>query len=57
MGFPDSLHPYKLVKDLRKGYSTTDTQAVLDGDLNEFMRTFLMQQGSGTAPAVIDDID
>ena len=51
------LHPYKLVKDLRTGYSSTDTQAVLDGDLNEFMRTFLMQQGSGTAPAHIDDID
>ena len=52
------LHPYKLVKDLRTGYSTADTQGVLDGDLGEFMRTFLMQQGSGTAPAaVIDDID
>lgn len=51
------LHPYKLVKDLRTGYSTADTQGVLDGDLGEFMRTFLMQQGSGAAPAVIEDID
>ena len=40
------LHPYKMVKDLRTNYSTADTQGVLDGDLNEFMRTFLMQQGS-----------
>lgn len=40
------LHPYKMVKDLRTNYSTADTQGVLDGDLNEFMHTFLMQQGS-----------
>ncbi len=37
------LHPYKMVKDLRTGYETADTQAVLDGDINEFMKTFLMQ--------------
>lgn len=36
------LHPYKMVKDLRTGEQTADTQAVLDGDLNEFMRAFLM---------------
>lgn len=36
------LHPYKLVKDLRTGYETTDTAAVLDGDLNEFMKSYLM---------------
>ena len=51
------LHPYKMVKDLRTGLSTADTQGVLDGDLDAFMRTFLMQQGSGAAPVVIDDID
>jgi len=38
------LHPYKLVKDLRTGYETTDTQAVLDGDINEFMKSFLMDK-------------
>lgn len=37
------LHPYKMVKDLRTGYETADTQGVLDGDLNEFMKIFLMQ--------------
>ncbi len=37
------LHPYKMVKDLRTGYETTDTQAVLDGDFNEFIKTYLMQ--------------
>ena len=36
------LHPYKMVKDLRTGYETSDTQAVLDGDLNGFMKVYLM---------------
>ncbi len=51
------LHPYKMVKDLRTGYSTADTQGVLDGDLNEFMKLLLMQQGSGNAAPIIEDID
>ena len=37
------LHPYKMVKDLRTGYETSDTQAVLDGDLNPFMKEYLMR--------------
>lgn len=37
-----TLHPYKLVKDHRTDYETSDTQAVLDGDLNAFMKTYLM---------------
>ena len=40
------LHPYKMVKDLRTGYETSDTQGVLDGDLNEFMKVFLMGGGA-----------
>ena len=39
------LHPYKMVKDLRTGYETSDTQGVLDGDLNEFMKVYLMEGG------------
>jgi peptide chain release factor 2 len=39
------LHPYKMVKDLRTGHETSDTQSVLDGDLNGFMKSYLMQQG------------
>jgi peptide chain release factor 2 len=49
------LHPYKLVKDLRTGYNTADTQGVLDGDINEFMKTYLM--GKGAAVTDPDDLD
>ena len=41
------LHPYKMVKDVRTGEETADTQAVLDGDLNEFMKAFLMGKKKG----------
>lgn len=40
------LHPYKMVKDLRTGLETSDTQGVLDGDLNDFMKKFLMENSS-----------
>lgn len=39
------LHPYKLVKDLRTDHETSDTGAVLDGDLNAFIKAFLMEFG------------
>ena len=39
------LHPYKLVKDLRTEYETSNTQAVLDGELNDFINAYLMQFG------------
>jgi peptide chain release factor 2 len=39
------LHPYKLVKDLRTDHETSNTQAVLDGDLNDFIKAFLMEYG------------
>lgn len=41
-----TLHPYKLVKDLRTGYEKGDTQAVLDGDLNQFMKLYLLENSS-----------
>ena len=37
------LHPYKLVKDLRTGVERTDVQNVLDGDLDEYIKAYLMQ--------------
>ncbi len=37
------LHPYKLIKDNRTGVERTDVQNVLDGDLNEYIKAFLMQ--------------
>ncbi|WP_434086398.1 peptide chain release factor 2 [Hymenobacter canadensis] len=36
------LHPYKLIKDLRTGIERTDVQNVLDGDLDEYIRGYLM---------------
>jgi peptide chain release factor 2 len=38
-----TIHPYKLVKDLRTGYERGNVQAVLDGDLNDFIKAYLME--------------
>lgn len=38
------LHPYTLVKDNRTQHERTDVQRVLDGDINDFMKRYLMQQ-------------
>jgi len=43
------LHPYQLVSDHRTGYETGNTQAVLDGRLDEFMEAYLRQQVGETA--------
>jgi peptide chain release factor 2 len=40
------MHPYKLVKDVRTGYETGNVDAVMDGDLDEFLKAFLMSYGS-----------
>jgi len=40
-----TLHPYKLVKDVRTSFETSNAQAVLDGDLNGFIKAFLMEFG------------
>lgn len=37
------LHPYKLVKDVRTGVERSDVQNVLDGDLDEYIKAYLMQ--------------
>ena len=37
------LHPYKMIKDLRTSHETGNVQAVLDGDLNAFIKAYLME--------------
>ncbi len=39
------LHPYKMVKDLRTDYETSNAYEVLDGDLNDFIKAYLMEYG------------
>jgi peptide chain release factor 2 len=51
------LQPYQMVKDLRTGVSTSNTGAVLDGDLDEFMAAALAQKAFGTAPTQVEDAE
>jgi peptide chain release factor 2 len=45
------LQPYQMVKDLRTGYETSDTQGVLNGDLDGFMAATLAMDVSGKSRA------
>ena len=51
------LQPYQMVKDLRTGVQTSNTAAVLDGDLDQFMAAALAQKAFGTAPKDVEDVD
>jgi peptide chain release factor 2 len=42
------LHPYKLVKDVRTGTETSNAEAVLDGEIDEFLKSYLMSTGSSS---------
>ena len=39
------MHPYKLVKDVRTAYETGNVDAVLDGHIDEFLKSYLMMMG------------
>ncbi|MCW5520496.1 peptide chain release factor 2 [Aureitalea sp. L0-47] len=41
------LHPYKLIKDVRTQHETGNVDAVLDGDINAFLKAYLMMTGQG----------
>jgi peptide chain release factor 2 len=51
------LQPYQMVKDLRTGVQTSNTGAVLDGDLDQFMEAALAQKAFGTAPEKVEDVE
>ena len=51
------LQPYQMVKDLRTGVSTSNTGAVLDGDLDEFMQAALAQKAFGGEPVEVEDVE
>jgi peptide chain release factor 2 len=44
------LHPYKLVKDHRTGFTSSQAETVLDGDLDDFMKAFLQWKSLGGKP-------
>ena len=39
------MQPYKLVKDVRTGHETSNVDAVMDGNIDEFIKAYLMQEG------------
>jgi peptide chain release factor 2 len=51
------LQPYQMVKDLRTGVSTSDSDAVLNGDLDLFMQAALAQKAFGGGPDSVEDVE
>jgi peptide chain release factor 2 len=51
------LQPYQMVKDLRTGVSTSNTDGVLDGDIDQFTEAALAQKAFGTGPAQVEDVE
>jgi peptide chain release factor 2 len=51
------LQPYQMVKDLRTGISTSNTGAVLDGDIDQFTEAALAQKAFGIGPDKVEDVE
>jgi peptide chain release factor 2 len=51
------LHPYQMVKDHRTKEQVGDVTRVLDGDLDQFVKSYLMKKASGTLSAPTADED
>ncbi len=51
------LQPYQMVKDLRTGIQTSDTQGVLDGKLDAFMSAALAARINGKGMGAVEDLD
>jgi peptide chain release factor 2 len=51
------LQPYQMVKDLRTGVSTSNTGAVLDGDIDQFMEAALAQKAFGGEATHVEDVE
>ena len=51
------LQPYRMAKDLRTRVEVGDVDRVLDGDLEPFIRGYLMMRRQGGVPAAIEDAD
>ena len=49
------LHPYQMVKDHRTKEQVNDVDRVLDGDIDVFIKTYLMKKASGALAATADD--
>ena len=39
------MHPYKLVKDVRTAHETANVDAVMNGEIDGFIKAYLMQKG------------
>jgi peptide chain release factor 2 len=39
------MQPYKLVKDVRTGYETSNVDGVMNGEIDEFLKAYLMMMG------------
>jgi peptide chain release factor 2 len=51
------LHPYQMVKDHRTKYQVGDVNRVLDGDLDEFIKAYLMKRALGKLEALEEEED